>query len=720
MKMQGYFAASVVTLAALFIVFTTLSMGVSERSRQLAILRAIGLTRRQVVWLILGESFLLAVLGWILGVGLGFLLLKGMAAWRADVFVNGIVVSPKCFVLTLVAAVVGAGAAGLLPALKATQLRPLDALAPRPLRPISFGRLLPISLVGLVLLCIAPWIVFMLDVPPDTRNRLYAYLGCPSGLVGFALLTPMVVLLSERIFVRPLGRVLGIERRLLKHQLSGNLWRSVGTCISLSTGLGLFVAVQTWGSSMLEPFLPGEGLPDAMVSIFPSGLDEKQAEELMKIDAIKGDACVPLVLEKAEFSKKTLDSPGFATVKNDSLLLMGFDATRAIGGSSPVVGMTFIKGSRKKAIEKLSQGKLGEVRYCIVPEQFTTQTKLSVGDRFELVVPEESGFFDFAKSSTEPGTNDAEAKEPETIQYEIAGVVSIPGWHWVTQLADTQHRSHRTLAAIFLDAKQARLDYDLKRTTHFWMNLKDDVTSDSLEAAIKPIAEKTAGTKITLPLFGEITAFRPFVKVLDTRELDQLIRRRAASVLWLLSIFPLLTLMVTSLAVINTVIMSVRVRRWEFGVLRSVGMTRSQQFRAVLGEALLIGLSACLLSFLFGLGAAWCTTGICRYIFVFGGLTPSIVVPWLKLSVGFGITLAICLAARPHSGRPYRTQGTTVLIASRASVDVAFCWYARELSHCCSMSRISFCEITSSRCRATLWRTESTLEVMLLVEPGRA
>lgn len=624
LRMQGYFAASVAMLAALFIVFTTLSMGVSERSRQLAILRAIGLTRRQVVGLILGESFVLAFFSWILGLLLGIGLLKGMVALRADVFASGMVITPQCLWVTFAIAMLGAGLAGALPAFLATRLRPLDAIAPRPARPMSFMRILPISTIGLVLLCIAPLIVFVFDISTDTRFTLFAYVGCPSGILGFALLTPAVILLSERLFVRPLGWLFRIRPKFLQNQLSGNLWRSVGTCISLSTGLSLFIAIQMWGSSILVLFLPGDGLPDAMVSVFPSGLDDKQVAQLKKIDSIADDSCLPMAIEQVKLSKKTLDSPGFETVKSKNLLMMGFDASRAIDGKTPVVAMTFLEGNSATAAKKLGKG-----RYCIVPDHFTTQTGLGLGDRFEVELPRDE---------------EAESKRV-LLEYEIAGVVSIPGWQWVTKLAGMKAREGRSLAAVFIDEVQARKDFHLDRTNHFWMNIKKGVTPETLEAAITPIAEQTAGTKFTLPFLGEITAFRPFVKVVDTRELERMIRSRAASVLWVISVFPLLTLLVTSLAVINTVVMSIRVRRWEFGVLRSVGMTRSQQLRLVLSESLLIGLSACLLSFLFGMGAAWCAMGICRYVFFFGGLTPPLVFPWLKLFLGFGVTLAICFAA---------------------------------------------------------------------------
>lgn len=59
-------------LAAMFIIFSTLNMGLQERSRQLAMLRAIGMTRGQVVGLIVAEVSVLSVAGWLVGVAVGW------------------------------------------------------------------------------------------------------------------------------------------------------------------------------------------------------------------------------------------------------------------------------------------------------------------------------------------------------------------------------------------------------------------------------------------------------------------------------------------------------------------------------------------------------------------------------------------------------------------------------------------------------------------------
>ncbi len=60
-KKQAWAATGMSLLAALFIIFTTLSMGVNERVRQFAVMRAVGLTRFQVASVIAAESLVLAI-----------------------------------------------------------------------------------------------------------------------------------------------------------------------------------------------------------------------------------------------------------------------------------------------------------------------------------------------------------------------------------------------------------------------------------------------------------------------------------------------------------------------------------------------------------------------------------------------------------------------------------------------------------------------------------
>ena len=64
---------------------------------------------------------------------------------------------------------------------------------------------------------------------------------------------------------------MGISPQLLATQLTSNLWRTVGTTAALTIGLGPVRGHETWGYSMLAPFVPGNWVPDLVVGLMPAG-----------------------------------------------------------------------------------------------------------------------------------------------------------------------------------------------------------------------------------------------------------------------------------------------------------------------------------------------------------------------------------------------------------------------------------------------------------------
>jgi putative ABC transport system permease protein len=147
------------------------------------------------------------------------------------------------------------------------------------------------------------------------------------------------------------------------------------------------------------------------------------------------------------------------------------------------------------------------------------------------------------------------------------------------------------------------------------------------------------------------------------------ITARADGIIWALSQLPLVTLAVTSLGVINTVLASIRARRWDLGVLRALGVTRFALFRLIIAEAILVGIVACVMSLGFGTMAGYCGTGVTRYINIRGGMVTPLIIPWAKLAIGFAATLSLCLiAAVWPAGVAGRTEPLRLLQAGRATM----------------------------------------------------
>jgi len=620
---QAWSATGISLLAALFIILTTLSMGVHERTRQFAVLRAVALTRAQVAAMIAVEGLLLAMVGWAGGLAAGWGLLVIMAQARPGLFAGGVSLGPWAVGLSGVCAVGGALAASVLPAAGATRVSPLEAMTPRPLaRPARLSWIAVAA--GAALVAVNPLLVFVVPMADESRYGIYAALGCMSMAIGFVLLAPLAILATERILGPVVAAVMRLDTRLLETQLSSNLWRTLGTTVALSLGLGLFVAIETWGYSMLRPFVPGDWAPDALVCFTAGGLPEEEIDAVAHIKGVDSQRCLALAVEQPKLAEDITGSrQRLSVARQDNVIMIGLDPRLALTGSDPPLTLEFVEGTREDALKRLADS-----RGCIVPDHFARTTGLRVGDRFKLLPPE---------SPNKP------------VEYSIAGVVSLPGWHWMTKFSGLRRRGDRTAAMIFASRENVRRDFELDKTNFVWLDLRPGASLDRIGMDLQAVAARHPGEPQPVNAQGRwafaARTFGPSVRITTAEDIRERINARADSMIWGMCQLPLVTLLVTSLGVANAVLASVRARRWEMGVLRAVGLTRCALARLILAEAILIGVVACLLSLGFGVMAGWCGMGMSQYVSFFGGLAPSLVIPWPQLSIGVGATLALCLVA---------------------------------------------------------------------------
>ena len=623
-KRQAWAATGMSLLAALFIIFTTLSMGVNERVRQFAVMRAVGLTRLQVAGVIAVESLVLALIGWGGGLIAGWGLLAIVSRAKPELFPGGASLGAWCVILTGASAFGGALIAAILPAWQATSVQPLEAMAPRRAVRPSMKSAVLLGIAGLALIAVNPLLVYVMPIADAARYGVYEAVGCTSMALGFLLLAPLAITTAEIVLGPSIARLAGLDPLLLQSQLSSNLWRTLGTTVALTVGLGLYVSMMVWGYSMLEPFKPGDWVPDMLVALQSGGLPDAEIDAVRHVRGVIPEQCIPLAVEQPRLASDITGSQaGNSVTRQDNVIMIGLNPQVAFGGPKPLIGAEFVQGTPADAIAKLKQG-----RFCIVPDHFLAATGLKIGDRFGMLPPE---------------------KPDRPVEYAIAGAVSLPGWHWMTKFSGLRRRSGRSAAMVFASYDGVRRDFDLKQTNFFWMNVDKSVGVEQIGAAMQPIADRYLGER--QPVNGQgmwtmgATMFGQSLRVSTPDEVRTRILARADDMIWAMCQLPLITLLVTSLGVVNTIAASVRARRWELGVLRALGITRWAMFRMILAEGLLIGLVACLISVAFGVMAGWCGTGISQYVSFFGGLTTPLIVPWTKLAIGLTATLALCLAA---------------------------------------------------------------------------
>ncbi len=118
---------SVVFFTLLLVTGNTMAISIRERTGELAVLKAIGFSDRFVLFFVLAESLVIALIGGLLGLGLAILAIPAVAA-NLNGLMPPLLLSATALGLGVVLAVFVGVASGLLPGLSAMRMRVVDAL----------------------------------------------------------------------------------------------------------------------------------------------------------------------------------------------------------------------------------------------------------------------------------------------------------------------------------------------------------------------------------------------------------------------------------------------------------------------------------------------------------------------------------------------------------------------------------------------------------------
>lgn len=629
----SYLGGMVSMVAATFIVFSALSMGVTERQRTLAMLRAVGAFRRQIAGLVVLEGLLLSTAGAVIGVGLGATWIH-LLAWKFDrLFAAGVALSPGGILFGVLGSVLAALAASLLPAWSASRVKPLEAMVPQA-QPETSRIPWASALAGLLLIGIDPIVLYGptdrvlgwlgAATPEDAARALMFYwhfcLGLPSLFLGFFLLSPLFVWMIESVLAPLVAWLLGLKFALLRQQLSGGIWRAAGTCTALMVGLAVLIALQTEGQTALKGWKLPDKFPDIFIVNF-AGIDLKDAKKLDDIPGIVKGEVMPIAIASPglSFNFLPLGKEG-ATLT----ALMAMPSRTMFIGVDPGVAFKLMKLDFRQGDEKEAERELKLGRHLLVTAEFQKLKGLGKGDKLPL--------------KTIHGM----------VDYTIAGVVWSPGIDVIVTAFDMGHQmEQRTIGSVIGSIDDSQRDFGETKFPLFAANLQAGAEK---EAVLKHVQ---AALKDQGMLGG------------DVRNIKQRIEQTFYDLLMLVSTVAFAAMAVAALGVTNTIMASIRTRRWQFGILRSIGVTRSQLLRLVLAEAILLGVVGCAL----GVGAGLELSVNAEAVQVaVTGYAPPIFIPWLYVLIGIGVVMLVSmLASIGPAILLARTQPLDLLQAGRAA-----------------------------------------------------
>jgi putative ABC transport system permease protein len=228
-----------------FIIFNTFSIVVAQRVRELALLRAVGASRVQVLASVLGESLVIGVLAAVAGVAAGTVLaigLKaGLAALGFSLPATGLVVSLRTVLTGLGVGILITLVSAVWPARRAASVPPVTAMQKMSAEPrrLPARRIVP----GAILIASGA-AVLGLGLFGNTGNRLPTVgAGAVGVFVGAGVLGPLLARPASRVLGAPLARHRATGK-LAQQNAMRNPARTAATAAALMVGVSL-VSVMT-------------------------------------------------------------------------------------------------------------------------------------------------------------------------------------------------------------------------------------------------------------------------------------------------------------------------------------------------------------------------------------------------------------------------------------------------------------------------------------------
>jgi len=238
-----------------FVIFNTISITVSQRTRELATLRTIGASRRQVRRSILVESGAIGVSASVVGLFAGLGLARGLnslfVALGVDLPQAGTVFAPRTIIVSLLVGTIVTLLAGLFPAIRATRVPAIAAVREGAVLPRSsrahWRPYIAVAMTAAGLLVLAQGLFATGGI--STVLELLG-LGTLLLFIGVALVSSYVVRPLASLVGQPALRLGGSAGRLANANAQRNPGRTAATAAALMIGLALVAFVATLGTGL--------------------------------------------------------------------------------------------------------------------------------------------------------------------------------------------------------------------------------------------------------------------------------------------------------------------------------------------------------------------------------------------------------------------------------------------------------------------------------------
>ena len=354
-----------------FLIFNSMGFALLLRRRTLGILRALGVTRGQVLALVLGEALILGVIGALAGALAGLWLarhlLGSVIRTINDLYfvisVKAIEPEPLTLFISVGLGIAVALLGTLVPALEAARTEPQLALRRSALEHRSRRTARSLALAAILLVALAGVLIGLSD-----RSLAAGFVALLALLLSAAFLTPATLRAVARLSARVAGRV-SAGARLAFGDVAASLSRTgvaIGALsIAVSAALGVALMVASFRESLAEWL--GRTLR-ADIYVTAPGPGFSRPERLIEPEVVRTLLASGVVREASAMRRVAVES-SVGTVLLDALQ----------PASASYAGVTLTAGTSDEVWRAFARGEV------LLSEPFAFRHALTLGDSIELV-----------------------------------------------------------------------------------------------------------------------------------------------------------------------------------------------------------------------------------------------------------------------------------------------------------------------------------------------
>jgi putative ABC transport system permease protein len=326
--------AGISLFVGIFIIANTFTMLVAQRTRELALLRAIGASRRQVTRSVLVEALLIGVLSSVagllagIGIGAGLQSLMGALSSGGTTPSGPLIVAPLTVLVALVTGVLVTVVSALLPARRAARIAPVAAMSSGDLPSTQKG-LLVRNTVGAVIAGAGLGLILW-GYSAGSDGKWIVAGGAAASLIGIFILIPLLSRPLIALVGPAMGRLFGVSGKLARQNAVRNPRRTAATAAALTIGLTLVSTLTVLGASITG--VVDRAVTDTMKADYAVGLGNGMG---VSPEITARVAKAPGVAASAALTESFVDVAG------KRRQVSGIDAA----GADQVLHLTLVSGS---------------------------------------------------------------------------------------------------------------------------------------------------------------------------------------------------------------------------------------------------------------------------------------------------------------------------------------------------------------------------------------